>query len=647
MADGDNWFVSNPTMQVQGRMMNVLQSLLMPLPGFPEDLYLRVRDPSHNCAVALKPLPENATHLALDRGHILSTDTFFGSFYRAYWLRWTAVRHVNVMIQFRGHGKVRVFEESGRGRRLLTEVEINTPTLRASLIEIAPSCPESPFHAAVQSRLFVEVEAERASELHDIAFVTPEPPLHEITLSIGLCTFNQERHFARTLASLTQLASEVPHITDIHVVNQGEEFSSPEIHSLLTHPKVHALRQRNLGGCGGFTRTLQSALGTATPATHHLMMDDDIVLDPRMILRALGFLAYSTREIVLGAGMLDSLQPTKMYEAGAFLRENNRVEPYCHNIDLSDHGEQWRFDSPVGTDFNAWWFCILPLEPCRNMGLPTPVFIRGDDFEYGQRLAHAGVPTVTLPGIAVWHEPFYAKAQGWQSYYDLRNRLIFGATYPEKVRQLSTAHVAGLITKAILTHSYAIAALRLRAVEDFLAGPDTVFARDGEALHSEIMLINRKYAPEALENNIWKARPVTPARQQGTQMAGLVLHYAGSLLRTAIGPLNKRRETVLLDVDAHPRSAAGHAYVLTNGARTFHQRFVPRRRRMLRQMAQAARLIWRFRREKDRVGRIWIDGVAKYQTPSWWAGLFNTVPNGTSVPIAEVAPVAAQPEPQI
>lgn len=627
--------------------MNVLQSLLMPLPGFPEDLYLRVRDPSHNCAVALKPLPENTAYIALERGHILSTDTFFGSFYRAYWLRWTAVRHVNVTIQFRGHGKVRVFEESGGGRRLLTEVEINTPTLRASLIEIAPSRTEGPFQAAVQSRLFVEVEAERTSELHGIAFVTPEPPLREVTLSIGLCTFNQERHFARTLASLSQLANEVPHITAIHVVNQGEAFSSPEIQNLLTRPKVHALRQRNLGGCGGFTRTLQSALDSETSATHHLMMDDDIVLDPRMILRALGFLAYSTREIVLGAGMLDSLQPTKMYEAGAFLRENNRVEPYCHNIDLSDDGEQRHFNRPVETDFNAWWFCILPLEPCRNIGLPTPVFIRGDDFEYGQRLALYGVPTVTLPGIAVWHEPFYAKAQGWQSYYDLRNRLIFGATYPEKVRQLSTTHVAGLITKAILTHSYAIAALRLRAVEDFLSGPDAVFAHDGEALHSEIVLIKRTYAPEALENNIWKARPVTPARQQDMHMTAVVLQYARSLLRTGIGPLNRRCDAVLLDVDAHPRAAAGRAYVLTNAARTFHQRFVPHRGRMLRQMAQAIRLIWRFRQEKDLVSQIWIDGVARYQARSWWAGLFNTVPDGATAPVTEVVPSTAQPEPQI
>ena len=40
----------------------------------------------------------------------------------------------------------------------------------------------------------------------------------------------------------------------------------------------------------------------------------------------------------------------------------------------------------------------------RAIGLPAPVFIRGDDFEYGQRLARAGVPTVTLPGIAVWHD---------------------------------------------------------------------------------------------------------------------------------------------------------------------------------------------------------------------------------------------------
>ena len=58
------------------------------------------------------------------------------------------------------------------------------------------------------------------------------------------------------------------------------------------------------------------------------------------------------------------------------------------------------------------------------------MFIRGDDMEYGARLASRGVPTVSLPPVAVWHEPFYAKPPGWQLHYDLRNRLTFAAATP-------------------------------------------------------------------------------------------------------------------------------------------------------------------------------------------------------------------------
>lgn len=603
--------------------MHLLQETLGPRDRATEHLYLRLVNARGDTLSTRASIREagvgEALALPLERGDTLSTDTFFGAFYRAYWRDYTDVETLALAVDLEGEARLHVWEDTGAGVRVIRRERLRPRWRERFLLELPGVRQEARvFDADRPSRLFVTLQALRPSRLHGLDYVTETAPKREARLSIGLCTFNQEPYFARTLKRVTALLDAEPRVVRAWVVNQGKPFESEEIRALLQHPKVTGIPQRNLGGCGGFTRSLAEAM-EAGESTHHLMMDDDIVLDERMIARALRFLDHAARPIALGAGMLDALRPTVMYEAGAFLSEDNRITPYCHNVDLADPGQLSHFNDPVKTDYNAWWFCTVPLEEARKVALPAPVFIRGDDFEYGQRLARAGVPTVTLPGIAVWHEPFYAKPAGWQAYYDLRNRLIFGATYPEKVRQLSLAHVTGLMTTAILTHDYRAAELRMKAVEDFLAGPEALFARDPEALHGEVMALARAHAPEVLEGEGWKRQPPSEGRRAPVSMKGLAFWQLVALLRTGLGPLRTGARPVFLDRDAHPRNTAGRAYVLTNGPRSFHLGFTPDRGRMWRLMARAARLAWRYRAGRGAASRAWAQGIARYRAPEWWA----------------------------
>jgi galactofuranosylgalactofuranosylrhamnosyl-N-acetylglucosaminyl-diphospho-decaprenol beta-1,5/1,6-galactofuranosyltransferase len=604
--------------------LHLLQTTLFPGEEQPEALYLRAVPPRRRGDLVPHRTLSGKPAIRLDPGNILSTDTFFGAFYRAYWHNYTSVRDVSVVVELAGCARVRVFEDAGQGAALLTEESFRCTTPRRFLINLRPSdITLRPGETTNRpSRLFVEVDASETTDVAAIDFVTPDEPARRATLSIGLCTFNQELYFARTLRLVAGLAAGSDAIRAVHVVNQGAPFKSEAIRALLTAPKIHAIEQRNLGGCGGFTRSLVEELASPAPASHHLMMDDDIVLDERMITRALRFLNFADREIALGAGMLDSLRPNIMYEAGAFLRANNSIHPYCHNVDLSDPGQLWHFNTPAKTDYNAWWFCILPVERSRKLALPAPVFIRGDDFEYGQRLARDGVPTITLPGIGVWHEPFYAKPSGWQDYYDLRNRLIFGATYGDKVRQLPALDVIGMITDATLAHNYMAAELRIKAVKDFLGGPQALFDHDPEAIHEGVMVLARRHAPEKLDAS-WKERPLTLRRPRPGALRDLVLDQVKSTLRTGLGPLRRGGNAVLLDAEAHPGTTGGQSYVLTNGPRSFHLRFVPRRFRMWGLMLRAGLLAPRYKARQASAGAAWAEHIAAYRSPDWWATTFR------------------------
>ena len=123
-------------------------------------------------------------------------------------------------------------------------------------------------------------------------------------------------------------------------------------------------------------------------------------------------------------------------------------------------------------------------------GLPLPCFIRGDDVEWGVRLHNRGVPTAPIPGIAVWHEPFYLKIGGWQLYYETRNALICAALHEEfSPRRVFLLGFKRLMTH-LLTYRYYNAALVVRALEDAARGPALLQA-DPRALHAGLAELRR------------------------------------------------------------------------------------------------------------------------------------------------------------
>lgn len=148
------------------------------------------------------------------------------------------------------------------------------------------------------------------------------------------------------------------------------------------------------------------------------------------------------------------------------------------DVDVSQTRQEYALDAA----YNAWWFCLIPTDAIRKLGLGVPFFIKYDDVEYGYRLARGGVRTVTLPGTAVWHEPFTLKddTTDWTLYFHVRNRLIFtalmSADLPKKIQKRRLNAVIGDILKRdvlrnVLRRAYASAASAELAMSDFLKGP--------------------------------------------------------------------------------------------------------------------------------------------------------------------------------
>jgi galactofuranosylgalactofuranosylrhamnosyl-N-acetylglucosaminyl-diphospho-decaprenol beta-1,5/1,6-galactofuranosyltransferase len=118
--------------------------------------------------------------------------------------------------------------------------------------------------------------------------------------------------------------------------------------------------------------------------------------------------------------------------------------------------------------------CLIPVETIREVGLPLPAFIKWDDAEFCLRAREAGVPTVSLPGVALWHVSWVGKDDSidWQAYFHARNRIVAGLLHSDVPHGGTLLrHSRRMDLKHLMMMQYYAVALRHRALRDVLSGP--------------------------------------------------------------------------------------------------------------------------------------------------------------------------------
>lgn len=421
-----------------------------------------------------QPRKQGRRGIFLTRGTILRTDAWFNAFFESYWREYTPLSDLVLQLRLSGTGTLRLYRRSSKGKSLLQELDFSGQDR-----ELCLSVTDTPMTSSQNGLLYFELEA-RSSRLmlHQAEWIARQVVLSPIRLVAGICTFNRVRMLIPNILALFA-DSDVADILDrIIVVDQGTE-------KVRDHPAFTALaragggrlqliEQANRGGAGGFTRCLLEAQNTAS-ATHALLMDDDIVLEPESVRRAAAFLSLARGNVAVGGHMLDRFRPCQLVESGSrYLPQRVRInEPSRSRLDRAS--DLMPFLQPHPRHYNGWWFFAFPLAVLDRAGLPLPLFLRGDDVEFGCRLMRQGVPTVSPPGIAVWHEPCERKGRSWHAFYELRNLLIVGALHFPIVRAATVARqFLSRLLDELLTYDYYESWLLCEAVAAYLRGPEAL-----------------------------------------------------------------------------------------------------------------------------------------------------------------------------
>lgn len=476
-------------------------------------------------------------------GSRTSFGTYFNAFPASYWRMWTVVQDVRLRVTTTGEGTLMVYRSNASGRSQRVESLAVSGDRTTTVVELdLKSFGDGGWYwfdlVAGQGSLTLD-EGE-----WQVAGVPPRPG----TLSLGITTFNRADYCAKTVQALADAEDLRKRIDMVYVVDQGtqaveDEPTWPDAAAALGD-QLRLIHQANLGGSGGFSRGMYESV-TAGVSDYHMVLDDDVNIEPEGILRALDFAGFCRVPTLVGGHMFDLHIRSVLHSFGEEVKRwrwfwgslpglqqghdlaqsNLRATPWLHR----------RAD----VDYNGWWMCLIPTQVIREIGLSLPIFIKWDDAEYGLRAREAGYPTVSLPGAAVWHVSWTDKDDtvDWQAYYHERNRLVVGllhSPYDHGGRMLKELFFTDV--KHTIAAQYYAQTLRLKAVKDILSGPDHLHRTIGTTM-PELRAMTKQFDDSSYSSDpdayplVNRTKPTRKGRQPKQPNALTVAPFA---LKTAL-----------------------------------------------------------------------------------------------------------------
>lgn len=467
-------------------MTRILQNVVFPLDRDP-DLLPLYADPETWSVIDEEPVRvSNRAHLGnilgrnrarIVSGRRVSLGTYFNAFPASYWQHWTSVRQVRLTVRTSGPATLLVYRSNGGGVRQ----RIDTREVTG---EASTSFDLSLTEYSDGGWIWFDVVAdEKSAILEGAEWTTEQEPARTGKASLGITTYNKPDYCVDTLRALAGSPDALELVDRIFLVDQGTQLVADqdgynEVAARLGET-LQVIRQGNLGGSGGFARSMHETL--QRPESDFVqLLDDDVRLEPESLRRSIVFGQYATSPVLVGGHMFDLLDRPKLHgwaevvDEDPFMWRNLYQEKMPHDFGAANLRQSPLLHMRMDADYNGWWMCLIPLAAIREVGLSLPAFIKWDDAEFCLRAGRSGYSTVSLPGVALWHVSWINKDDSidWQAYFHARNRIVAGLLHsnaPHGGRLLK--HSMRVDLKHLMMMQYYPVALRAKALRDVLSGP--------------------------------------------------------------------------------------------------------------------------------------------------------------------------------
>ncbi len=417
-------------------------------------------------------MSENSLHI----GGKVTFDTYFNAFPIGKYLEYCKFSELFLKLRLCGIFDLKIFGVSGNTEALLLEKNICAENTVEDVTDIS-ACMEKNF-----AYIYFSLESADGT-LYGGDFSCTAEKLNTVNTAVVICTFKREKFLLRNHTEICEYleSQDILNKENIHfyIVDNGQTLDK----SVIENQYTTLIPNKNTGGSGGFTRGYYEAVHSGANYTNILFMDDDIVLDCEMLLRVYGILRTAKdNDLAVGGTMIKLSDFITQHEAGA-LWDGKRHISLGQNKDLTKRENV--FAEYPECDYNAWWFYCFPSRWQEKYGYPLQFFIKEDDIEYSLRCADK---IAVLSGIAVWHDDFESKYDGFQEYYIKRNELILTSVNDQKAYPFfQVEKLMKCVMRQVVYQRYFLADIVIRAYDDYLKGWENFKNTDTEKLNTELM----------------------------------------------------------------------------------------------------------------------------------------------------------------
>lgn len=377
----------------------------------------------------------NEQGLHISSGNTVDFLTYFNSFSITKWKEYTTIKKIQINGKIIGSAEIEIYTV-GKEEKVLIKKQVNRSfALDFDVKKITGEI------------LGIKVKAESKVIIQNLTYLGEFEEWKNQKIGVVICTFKREQYAKVTIDKLVQFSKNNPWLTTL-VVDNGSTLEKVETDNL------RIIHNPNYGGSGGFTRGLIENLKSNTN-DYVLLMDDDIDLEPSALVHTYGLLCGlkdEYKESFLSGAMLEMDNPYIQYENKAYWQKI-RPKGFGRKFNLSKVKSLVNNEKLLKKEnqYAGWWYCCVPLNRIEEIGLPLPVFIKGDDIEYSIRNNR---PLISLNGIGVWHEVFIKKQAAWLNYFADRNMLMINNYIKNPNRFYFTLGLLLRVLRRIATTDY-------------------------------------------------------------------------------------------------------------------------------------------------------------------------------------------------
>ncbi len=378
----------------------------------------------------------NSKEIHVPKNAVISFDSFFNSLSVKKWKENTTIDNLLVTYKVRGKGCLYINHFNDSKDEVLEQIIIDNDEgeVQFSL---------SGLHTGY---IYLRWRAFEESVIESFSFYTSSP-CKDVKLGLVITTFNREEQVVKSVKRIRdELLTDPRYVNKIqlYLINNGNDVDG------IDYPEVNIVKNKNLGGAGGFSRGLCELTDEGT-FTHCIFMDDDAACEIDSIRRTFALLSLSNDDnLAVSAAMLYEERPRIVHEAGAVVFCDGIFHrPAKIGLNVSERSGIISFDEEEALGYGAWWFYAFNIKNTKYY--PFPFFVRGDDMLFG--LMNDNHKIITLNGIASWQMDFNRKLNPLVFYLSFRamfmsscrkvtwrNRIMLSAFFMREVIILSMAN---------------------------------------------------------------------------------------------------------------------------------------------------------------------------------------------------------------